>query len=89
MPFGRYSPTLTMRYAESVDPLPTEHVMTSKKHTEAKPAAGQASPVESMDSRLDEALEESFPASDPIAVDPTEPRTTTTAVASSEGKKKR
>jgi hypothetical protein len=30
-------------------------------------------PVESVDDRLDEALEETFPASDPIAVDPTEP----------------
>jgi hypothetical protein len=88
MPLGRYSLTLTMRYAESVEPLRTEHAMTSKKHTESKPKS-QASPVESMDSRLDEALEESFPASDPIAVDPTEPRTTTETVASSQGKKKR
>ncbi|SDQ49051.1 hypothetical protein SAMN05443245_1577 [Paraburkholderia fungorum] len=62
--------------------------MTSKKHPEPKPASS-ASPAESMDSRLDEALEESFPASDPIAVDPAEPRKTTATEASSEGKKKR
>ncbi|MEJ8799773.1 hypothetical protein WKR88_26170 [Trinickia caryophylli] len=30
-------------------------------------------PVESSDDRLDEALGETFPASDPIAVDPAEP----------------
>lgn len=30
-------------------------------------------PIESSDERLDEALAETFPASDPIAVDPTEP----------------
>jgi hypothetical protein len=30
-------------------------------------------PVDSLDERLDEALGETFPASDPIAVDPTEP----------------
>jgi hypothetical protein len=77
-----------MRYAESVDPLLTEQIMTGKKHAESKPAP-HASPVESVDSRLDEALEESFPASDPIAVDPVEPRKTTATQASSEGKKKR
>lgn len=36
-----------------------------------KPPASH--PVESTDERLDEALTETFPASDPIAVDPTEP----------------
>jgi hypothetical protein len=30
-------------------------------------------PVDSLEERLDEALGETFPASDPIAVDPTEP----------------
>lgn len=32
-------------------------------------------PAEPADERLDEALEETFPASDPIAVNPTEPAT--------------
>ncbi len=62
--------------------------MTGKKHAESKPASN-ASPVESMDSRLDEALEESFPASDPIAVDPVEPRKATTTSVSAEKTKKR
>lgn len=43
-----------------------------KQHTSHPKDAVQ--PVESADSRLDEALEESFPASDPIAVDMSEPR---------------
>lgn len=77
-----------MRYAESVDPLLTEHVMTTRKHPESQ-AANKASPVESADSRLDEALEESFPASDPIAVDPAEPRKTPATHTSPEPKKKR
>ena len=48
--------------------------MTSKKHT-ASPAVGtQPEPeIDSTDSRLDEALEESFPASDPIAVHESQP----------------
>ncbi|CAB3698203.1 hypothetical protein [Paraburkholderia rhynchosiae] len=41
--------------------------MTSKKHTASPPAEKQPA-TDSTDSRLDEALEESFPASDPIAV---------------------
>jgi len=59
----------------TVDFVHWEPVMTSKKHT-ALPAAGkQAEPsIDSTDSRLDEALEESFPASDPIAVHEHEPR---------------
>jgi hypothetical protein len=61
-----------MRYAESVDPQ-SEPVMTSKKHHESH-AEEKPSSDESAESRLDEALEESFPASDPIAVDPDEPR---------------
>ncbi|MFM0501714.1 hypothetical protein PQQ95_14840 [Paraburkholderia caffeinilytica] len=48
----------------------------------AQPAA------ESSDSRLDEALEESFPASDPIAVDMTEPRQSTGEQVASGGKKR-
>jgi hypothetical protein len=77
-----------MRYAESIDLLLTEHVMTSKKHPEAQ-SAKTPPPVDSVESRLDEALEESFPASDPIAIDPVEPRKTTAKEPSSEGKKKR
>ncbi|WMY06827.1 hypothetical protein [Paraburkholderia phenoliruptrix] len=43
--------------------------MTTKKPT-APPSAGKQTEraLDSTDSRLDEALEESFPASDPIAV---------------------
>jgi len=43
--------------------------MTSKKHT-APPSTGNQPErvLDSTESRLDEALEESFPASDPIAV---------------------
>jgi hypothetical protein len=43
--------------------------MTSKKHT-APPSTGNQPDraLDSTESRLDEALEESFPASDPIAV---------------------
>jgi hypothetical protein len=46
--------------------------MTSKKHPVSQPVATRQS-AESAESRLDEALEESFPASDPIAVDLTDP----------------
>jgi hypothetical protein len=52
------------------------------KSTAARPSA------ESDDSRLDEALAESFPASDPIAVDLTDPHASVKA-ASPEGKKRR
>ena len=41
--------------------------MTSKKRTASPPAQAESA-LDSTDSRLDEALEESFPASDPIAV---------------------
>jgi hypothetical protein len=52
----------------------TEPVMTSKKPA-ASPPAKTDSALDSTDSRLDEALEESFPASDPIAVhDPEQQR---------------
>ena len=43
-----------------------------KQHVSIPKDAGQ--PAESADSRLDEALEESFPASDPIAVDVSGPK---------------
>ncbi len=42
--------------------------MTKQKHHSTHPKDA-APPVESAEDRLDEALEESFPASDPIAVD--------------------
>ncbi|WP_025598552.1 hypothetical protein [Burkholderia sp. WSM2230] len=43
--------------------------MTSKKHSAPPSAAKQPDrALDSTESRLDEALEESFPASDPIAV---------------------
>lgn len=47
-----------------------------------------AQPVESAEDRLDEALEESFPASDPIAVDVTEPRHLPAEGGHSGGKKR-
>lgn len=61
--------------------------MTSKKQHESPPAATQP-PVESDDDRLDEALEESFPASDPIAVDMADPHHAPEKKESSEGKKR-
>jgi hypothetical protein len=51
-------------------------------------SAAAAPSAESDDSRLDEALAESFPASDPIAVDLTDPHAPVKA-ASPEGKKRR
>jgi hypothetical protein len=50
-----------------------EHVMTKQKHHSTHPKDA-AQPLESAEDRLDEALEESFPASDPIAVDVGEAR---------------
>ncbi|SDH70918.1 hypothetical protein [Paraburkholderia phenazinium] len=38
----------------------------------SKPKHNAPSPGETAEDRLDEALDETFPASDPIAVDPTE-----------------
>lgn len=69
------------------DSLLTEHVMTSKKHPETH-RAETPTPAESEDSRLDEALEESFPASDPIAVDTGDPHHAEEKGAPSEGKKR-
>jgi hypothetical protein len=61
--------------------------MTSKKHHVSQPV--QARPrTESAESRLDEALDESFPASDPIAVDLTDPHHVPVKGASSEEKKR-
>ncbi|MBC8745659.1 hypothetical protein OKW43_004130 [Paraburkholderia sp. WC7.3g] len=47
--------------------------MTSKSQHASQPARTRRTPPTSADIRLDEALMESFPASDPIAVDVTEP----------------
>ncbi|APA85117.1 hypothetical protein BJG93_06770 [Paraburkholderia sprentiae WSM5005] len=47
--------------------------MTSKRQQASQPARTRRTPPTSADTRLDEALMESFPASDPIAVDMTEP----------------
>ncbi|MEA3085447.1 MAG: hypothetical protein QOC89_3144 [Paraburkholderia sp.] len=52
----------------------------------AKVAGGEQS-AQSAESRLDEALEESFPASDPIAVDMTEPSHSPPETEPSAGKK--
>jgi hypothetical protein len=69
-----------------------EHVMTSKKH-HASQAISQPmetpQSAQSADRRLDEALEESFPASDPIAVDLTDPHHAPAEAVSSETGKKR
>lgn len=48
-----------------------------------------AQPAESAEDRLDEALEESFPASDPIAVDVGEPKRHSPAEGEPSGGKKR
>lgn len=66
--------------------------MTSKKPSMSKPASqgtAEKPAAESADSRLDEALDESFPASDPIAVDLTDPHHVPEKGASSEEKKRR
>ncbi|MFM0726322.1 hypothetical protein PQQ53_21890 [Paraburkholderia strydomiana] len=66
--------------------------MTSKKH-HASQAISQPmetpQSAQSADRRLDEALEESFPASDPIAVDLTDPHHAPAEAVSSETGKKR
>jgi hypothetical protein len=55
-----------------IDPLLMERAMTKKQHA-SHAARMRRTPPTSVDTRLDEALMESFPASDPIAVDMTEP----------------
>jgi hypothetical protein len=85
------SPRLALRYAEIVDSRPTEHVMTRQKQPVPRnpmKARPSAEPVQSAESRLDEALEESFPASDPIAVDMTDPHHVSVKEVSSAGKKR-
>jgi hypothetical protein len=64
-----------------------EHVMTKQKQHAPQPKEA-VQPAESAENRLDEALEESFPASDPIAVDMGEPRHSPVEEAPSEGKKR-
>lgn len=60
--------------------------MTSKK-PHASHSTTTQQPLESTDSRLDEALEESFPASDPIAIDVPESRQPAAKETHPEGKK--
>jgi hypothetical protein len=62
--------------------LLTEHVMTKQKQQTPTAQAAQAA-----ENRLDEALEESFPASDPIAVDMSEPGRSPVDDVPSAGKK--
>lgn len=50
-----------------------ERAMTSKSQPASHAVRTRRTPPTSADTRLDEALMESFPASDPIAVDMTEP----------------
>lgn len=39
----------------------------------SKPKHDAPQPLETADERLDEALEETFPASDPVSIDPVDP----------------
>lgn len=57
----------------------------------SKPKPPAPEPVETAEDRLDEALDETFPASDPIAIDPDQPRKKTPEPASthSHGKDKK
>ncbi|CAB3731176.1 hypothetical protein LMG24238_05751 [Paraburkholderia sediminicola] len=61
--------------------------MTKQKQHATHPKEAVQPAAESADSRLDEALEESFPASDPIAVDVSEPRHSAVDQVPSAGKK--
>jgi hypothetical protein len=74
----------------TIDTFEAEHVMSKPKpHAPDAKVKGAEPLAESVDSRrLDEALEESFPASDPIAVDVTDPHHLP-AAHSREGGKKR
>ena len=62
--------------------------MTKSKQHATHPKEAVRPPAQSADSRLDEALEESFPASDPIAVDMSEPRHPAVDEVPSAGKKR-
>jgi hypothetical protein len=50
-----------------------ERVMTRKSDHPSQPTRTRQGPLDALDARLDEALMESFPASDPIAVDVADP----------------
>jgi hypothetical protein len=65
-----------------------ERVMTSKSHHPSQPRRRRRTPLESLDARLDEALMESFPASDPIAVDVTNPHRARVRKAMAENRKR-
>jgi hypothetical protein len=71
-----------------VESLLVEYVMTKSKQHATHPKEAVRPPAQSADSRLDEALEESFPASDPIAVDMSEPRHPAVDEVPSAGKKR-
>ncbi|HYS62954.1 MAG TPA: hypothetical protein VEN30_03895 [Paraburkholderia sp.] len=62
--------------------------MTRQKQPVPRNPMKAQPPAESAESRLDEALEESFPASDPIAVDVTDPHHASVKEVSSEGRKR-
>lgn len=64
--------------------------MTKQKQQahQGEDAAQAAQSAQSAESRLDEALEESFPASDPIAVNMTQPSHSPLETEPSEGKKR-
>ncbi|MFL9867101.1 hypothetical protein PQR67_23250 [Paraburkholderia fungorum] len=62
--------------------------MTKQKQQVSHPKE-TAPPAKSVEDRLDEALEESFPASDPIAVDTGEPRRHSPVEGEPSGGKKR
>ncbi|MBB4514284.1 hypothetical protein [Paraburkholderia fungorum] len=62
--------------------------MTKQKQQASHPKE-TAQPAESLEERLDEALEESFPASDPIAVDVGDAKRSTGDKETSSGGKKR
>lgn len=62
--------------------------MTSKSHHPSRPTRMQRALFESLDARLDEALMESFPASDPIAVDVADPHRARVRKAKTESRKR-
>ena len=82
----------TMRYAEClIHRLPMERAMTRKSHHHhpSEPARAKRAPLESLDdARLDEALKESFPASDPVAIDVADPYHTRVRKAMAENRKR-
>jgi hypothetical protein len=79
-PENACNPTPGLRYPDCSTPFAEYDMSKPKPH--APP------PVESAEDRLDEALDETFPASDPIAVDPTERAKSTPAPQESSKAKK-